>query len=68
MQYVHYHNCIEVPCLMIFLRCQIVDLLIRFLEQNVGTLPNNRRIKEFNKLNDKEVKQIEEKYHDIFKG
>jgi hypothetical protein len=43
-----------------------VALLIRFLEQNDGELSGRARKNEFNKLSDDEVKQIEEKYLDIF--
>ena len=46
---------------------RMVDLLIRFLEQDYGTLSEKRRKNEFKELNDKEINQIEEKYQDIFK-
>jgi hypothetical protein len=45
-----------------------VALLIRFLEQNNGTLSDRARKKEFKELNDEEIKQIEEKHHNIFKA
>jgi Fic family protein len=46
----------------------MVALLIRFLEQNNGTLSNRAREKEFVELTDKEVKEIEKYYqslHDV---
>ncbi len=46
----------------------LVSTLVRFLEQNNGSLSNRARNKEFAKLNDKEVKEIEKIYLDIFKG
>lgn len=46
----------------------LVSTLVRFLEQNDGSLSNRARNKEFAKLNDKEVKEIEKIYLDIFKG
>jgi Fic family protein len=42
-----------------------VALLIRFLEQNKGTLSNRAREKEFIKLNMAEVKAVEDKYKEI---
>ena len=46
----------------------MVALLIRFFEQNNGTLSNRAREKEFVELTDKEVKKIEKYYqslHDV---
>jgi Fic family protein len=43
----------------------MVALLIRFLEQNNGTLSNRAREKEFAKLTDKEVKEIEKYYQSL---
>lgn len=45
---------------------RMVDLLIRFMEQNHGTMSGKRRKNEFKELNDTEIKQIEVKYHEIF--
>jgi Fic family protein len=42
-----------------------VDLLIRFLEQNNGTLSKRAREKEFAALNDQEINAIEESYKNI---
>ena len=42
-----------------------VALLIRFLEQNNGTLSKRAREKEFSVLNDDEVNDIEKKYKEI---
>jgi len=44
----------------------LVDLLIRFLNQNNGKLSKRARGKEFNPLIDKEVQTIENKYDEIF--
>lgn len=44
----------------------IVALLIRFLEQNKGSLSKRAREKEFAALNTKEIKNIEEKFSAIF--
>ena len=43
-----------------------VALLIKFLEQYNGKFSKRAREKEFSLLSDKEVEEIEEKYHDIF--
>lgn len=45
---------------------KLVDLLIRFLNQNSGRLSNRARVKEFSALTDKEVHTIENKYDEIF--
>jgi len=45
---------------------KLVDLLIRFLSQNDGTLSNRSRKREFEKLTDDEIQAIEEKYAEIF--
>jgi len=45
---------------------RLVDLLIRFLSQNAGTLSKRARNQEFVKLKDSEVQAIEEKYAEIF--
>ncbi len=42
--------------------------LILFIDQNGGTLPKRRREKEFAALTDKEVKDIETIYRDVFGG
>ncbi|HUX92546.1 MAG TPA: hypothetical protein VMV36_01980, partial [Ignavibacteriaceae bacterium] len=42
-----------------------VALLIRFLEQNNGTLSKRAREKEFTVLKDDEVNEIEKKYKEI---
>lgn len=47
---------------------KLVDLLIRFLGQNNGTLSKRARDKEFSKLTEDEVQAIERKYDDIFHG
>lgn len=44
----------------------MVSTLVRFLEQNNGLLSNRAKATEFSKLNDKEVKEIEETYQSIF--
>lgn len=44
---------------------KIVDLLIRFLEQNNGTLSKRAREKEFAALTDREMKAIKENYKNI---
>jgi Fic family protein len=46
---------------------KLVDTLVRFLEQNNGQLSNRARGKEFSKLKDKEVTEIEKTYLEIFK-
>jgi len=43
-----------------------VDLLIKFLDQNNGKLPKNKRQKEFNDLTDEETSSIEEFFQSIF--
>ncbi len=43
-----------------------VAMLIRFLEQNNGQLSKRARTKEFKALIDKEVRDIENKYQEIF--
>jgi hypothetical protein len=45
---------------------KLVDMLIRFLNQNKGKLSKRARDKEFNKLTEEEVHSIERKYDDIF--
>ena len=45
---------------------KLVDLLIRFLNQNNGKLSKRARDKEFNRLTEAEVETIERKYDDIF--
>ena len=45
---------------------RLVDLLIRFLSQNEGTLSKRGRAKEFEKLTEKEIKTIEAKYAVVF--
>ena len=44
----------------------MVALLIRFLEQNNGTLSKRVREKEFAALNPDEVKNLEEKFNTLF--
>lgn len=45
---------------------KLVATLLRFLEQNNGVLSIRARTKEFAELNDNEIKNIEEKYKEIF--
>lgn len=45
---------------------KLVGTLVRFLEQNNGVLSNRARTKEFSKLKDKEVNEIEKTYQSIF--
>ncbi len=45
-----------------------VDLLIRFLGQNNGTLSIRARDKEFRKLTEDEVQAIERKYEEVFRN
>ncbi|MBL4710217.1 MAG: Fic family protein [Flavobacteriales bacterium] len=45
---------------------KLVDLLIRFLNQNNGQLSKRARGKEFHAMTDKEVQAIENKYDEIF--
>ncbi len=47
---------------------KLVDLLIRFLNQNGGKLSKRARDKEFNQFTEGEVEVIERKYDDIFHG
>jgi len=44
----------------------LVAILVRFLEQNSGTLSKRALKKEFSALNEHEVKTIEETYQEIF--
>jgi hypothetical protein len=44
----------------------MVDLLIRFLDQSGGRFSNHARRKEFSALTDKELQAIENKYDEIF--
>lgn len=44
----------------------LVDLMIRFLNQNNGRLSNRARSKEFAELTSKEVNAIESKYDELF--
>jgi hypothetical protein len=46
----------------------MIDLLIRFLMQNKGSLSKRAREKEFSKLTENEVKEIEKKYKEIFEN
>jgi hypothetical protein len=45
---------------------KMVALLIRFLEQNDGSLSKRAKEKEFASLTDQEVKEIEENYQVYF--
>ena len=45
---------------------KLVDLLIRFLNQNNGTLSKRARKRGFEKLTDPEILAIEQKYAEIF--
>ena len=45
---------------------KLVDLLIRFLNQNDGSLSQRARDKEFNRLTEDEVQAIENKYDELF--
>lgn len=45
---------------------KLVSMLVRFLEQNGGTLSMRARIKEFSELKDDEVKNIESAFQEIF--
>ena len=45
---------------------RLVDLLIRFLRQNNGKLSKRARKVEFSALTEKEVKDIEDKYNEVF--
>ena len=44
----------------------LVDLLIRFLNQNNGRLSKRVKEREFKKLTDREIQAIEQKYAEIF--
>lgn len=44
----------------------MVALIVRFLEQNNGTFSKRARNKEFKALSEKEIKDIENKYQEIF--
>ena len=44
----------------------LVDTMVRFLEQNNGSLSNRAWSKEFAKLKEKEVKEIESTYRAVF--
>ena len=46
---------------------KLVDLLIRFLNQNNGKLSKRAQKKEFEKLTNREIQAIEQKYAEIFK-
>ena len=45
---------------------RLVNLLIRFLQQNNGQLSKRAREREFKQLTDAEMLAIEHKYDDIF--
>jgi hypothetical protein len=45
---------------------KIVALLIRFIEQNNGQLSKRARAKEFDALTEEEVRDIENRYQEIF--
>jgi len=45
---------------------KLVDLLIRFLNQNNGKLSKRAKEREFKKLTDREIQAIEQKYAEIF--
>ena len=47
---------------------RLVDLLIRFLNQNNGQLSKRARRKEFAALTDREVNAIESRYDEVFYG
>jgi len=46
---------------------KLVDLLIRFLNQNEGKLSKRARGKELTELTETEIKSIENKYDEIFR-
>ncbi len=46
----------------------MISILVKFLEQNQGVLSKRAREKEFNKLNIKEIEQIENVYKTIFQN
>jgi hypothetical protein len=45
---------------------KLVSMLVRFLEQNGGTLSKRATVKEFPELKDDEVGKIESAFHEIF--
>lgn len=45
---------------------KLVDLLIRFLDNNDGKLSNRAKKREFKKLTDREIQVIEQKYAEVF--
>ena len=47
---------------------KMVSILVRFLEQNNGTLSQRAKIKEFSLLNGNEVKEIENHFKEIFEN
>ena len=47
---------------------KLVAMLVRFLEQNNGTLSNRALSKEFSALKENEVQEIETLYRDIFEA
>lgn len=49
------------------MRDKMVALLVRFLEQNNGSLSKRAREKEFGALTEVEINQIENRYNEIFK-
>jgi hypothetical protein len=46
----------------------MISILVKFLEQNQGVLSKRAREKEFSKLSDKEIEQIENVYKTIFQN
>jgi hypothetical protein len=46
---------------------KMVALLVRFLEQNNGTISKSIRKKEFKELTDNEIQQIEKQFQTFFK-
>jgi len=47
---------------------KMVALLVRFLEQNDGSISKRAKGKEFKELTDNEIQQIEKQYQAFFKG
>ena len=47
---------------------KMVSMLVRFLEQNSGTLSRRAKTKEFSLFNDIEVKEIENHFKGIFES
>jgi len=45
---------------------KLVSMLVRFLEQNGGTLSKRTKVNEFPELKDDEVEKIESAFQDIF--